>query len=233
MLKADSDSELLSVLADIDISVPGSKSRTAKYKEQHAIAYLLSTLLGKDRISYPLNLIKREGPDFLLTSNGVQIGIEHTEAVPENEAHKDALRKKGNGPDAYFIQLHHPGERKKSKKELTAEIKANPLGDGWRGDKPEREWAGAIIHFIDKKVKSMHKDGFERFEQNWLLIYDNWIPRPNLYKAVSFLQERVIEQKALCKFERLYVLNDRYLCEFNCELNHVPIEIFDINDLWV
>lgn len=159
----------------------------------------------------------------------MQVGIEHTEAVPQNEAHKDALRERGNGPDKHFIELHDYDEPKKSQKELIMEIEADALGDGWPGDLAERKLADAIIHFIDKKVEVMQNEEFEKFEQNWLLIYDNWLPATvDRHKAVHLVQERIIEQKTRQEFERIYVITDQFLCEFD----HARIRMFDTNDLW-
>jgi hypothetical protein len=72
------------------------------------------------------------------------IGIEHTEAVPQNEAHTSFLREQGNGSDAFFISHALPGEPRKSKQQLLEEIALDGPGDGWAGDSPEREWADAM-----------------------------------------------------------------------------------------
>ena len=58
------DSELLKVLAEIDISVPRrSEGRTKDHTERYAIAHLLSALVGKDRISpeIPINYAILQG----------------------------------------------------------------------------------------------------------------------------------------------------------------------------
>jgi hypothetical protein len=230
MLQAYSYSELLRVLAEIDISVPRrSEGRTKEHTERYAIAHLLSALVGKDRISYPLCLIQRERPDFLLTLDTEQIGIEHTEAVPQNEAHRTVLREKGNGPDVFFISHHQPGEPKKSAKELIEEIEANHAGDGWAGDSVEREWADAMFHFIKQKVATLRKDEFERFEQDWLLIYDNWsLPALDRRKATPFLHKLVNEREVLHEVARIYIITGQYLCQ----VASAGIQLFDINDLW-
>ena len=215
MLQAFSDSELLRVLGEIDISVPRrSEGRTKEHTERYAVAHLLSALVGKDRISYPLCLIQRERPDFLLTLCAEQIGIEHTEAVPQNEAHRTVLREKENGPDVYFISHHQRGEPKKFAKELIEEIEANQAGAGWAGDSVEREWADAMFHFIEQKVATLLKKGFERFEQDWLLIYDNWsLPALDRHKAAFFLQKLVNESEVPHEFARIYIITGQYLCE--------------------
>jgi len=186
-------------------------------------------LAGKGRISYPLCLTKRERPDFLLTLDTKQIGIEHTEAVSQNEAHETVLREKGEGPDVYFISHHHPGEPKKTAKELKEEIEANDDGKAWCGDSVEREWAEAMFHFIEKKVATLLKDGFERFEKDWLLIYDNWsLPALDRHKAAPFLLNLVTENKVLHEFDPIYIITGQYLCE----VASTGIQFYDINDLW-
>ncbi|HLA04869.1 MAG TPA: hypothetical protein VJZ16_02685 [Syntrophales bacterium] len=230
MLQAYSDSELLIVLAEIDVSVPKrSKGRTKDHSERYAIAHLLSALVGKDRLSYPICLIRRERPDFLLTLDTAQIGIEHTEAVPQNEAHRTVLREQGNGPDVFFISHHRPGETKKSAKKLVEEIEVNQAGDGWVSDSVETEWADAMSHFMKQKLATLQKEGFERFEQDWLLIYDNWpLPALDRRKAANFLQTLVNESAVLKEFARIYIITGKFILEISNE----RIQLFEINDLW-
>lgn len=230
MLQAHNDSELLKVLAETDISVPRrSEGRTKTQMERYAIAHLFSACVGKDLFSYPLSLIQRERPDFLLTTATCQIGIEHTEAVPQNEAHKTALREKGNGPKEYFISQHQPGEPKKYPNELMKEIEAIRAGGGWVGDSVEREWAEAMFHFIEQKVAKLLNDGFERFDKDWLLIYDNWsLPAPERHKAAPILLKLVTESGDLEEFERIFIITGKYICE----IASAGKQLYDINDLW-
>lgn len=230
MLQAYSDSDLLSALSDIDVSVPRrSEGRTKEHTERYAIAHLLSTLSRNGVLAYPLCLVRRERPDFLLTLGTMQIGIEHTEAVPQNEAHKTVLREKVNGPDVFFISHHQAGERKKSTKELVGEIETNQAGDGWAGDSVEREWASAMFHFIEQKVATLRKDGFTKFEQNWLLIYDNWpLPAVDRHNAADFLQQLIDESSILNEFARIDIITGKYVLNVSNEHS----ELYEINDLW-
>ena len=230
MLVANNKSELESALRSIDISVPRrSEGRTKEHTERYAIAHMLSALLGKGQLSYPLELIQRERPDFLLEANGVQIGIEHTEAVPQNEAHKTVLRDKVDGPEVHFISHHQPGEPKKPAKELIEEIQVNHSGPGWAGDSIEREWSEAMLHFVKGKIETLAKEGFEKFKQNWLLIYDNWsLPALDREKAAQFLLPKIIESNCFDNFDSVYIITGNLVCEFS---NTVIVE-HEINDLW-
>src|SRR3989344_3455149 len=118
MLKANDDFDLVSALQKIDIRVPGrTEGRTKEHTERYAVAHLLNTLLKSHRIQYPFSLAHRDRPDFLLSMGDHQIGIEHTEAVPQNEAHKMALREKGYGFSVYNVAHVALGEEKRTAKE--------------------------------------------------------------------------------------------------------------------
>lgn len=230
MLVANNETELESVLRSIDISVPRrSGGRTKEHAERYAIAHMLSALMGKSQLSYPLELIQRERPDFLLKANGIEVGIEHTEAVPQNEAHKTALRDKVDGPEVHFISHNQPGEPKKTAKELIEEIQANHSGSGWAGDSVEREWSEAMHHFVKGKMETFEKEGFEKFKQNWLLIYDNWsLPALDREKAAQFLLPKLIESDSFNSFGIVYIITGDLVCEFSI----TGIVQHHTNELW-
>ena len=86
-----------------------------------------------------------------------------------------------------------------------------------------------MFHFIEQKVTKLRKDGFDRFEQDWLLIYDNWsLPALDRRKAAPFLYKLVNERAVLHEFTRIYIITGQYLCE----VASAGIQLFDINDLW-
>jgi hypothetical protein len=230
MLIANNETELESLLKSIDIFVPRrSEGRTKEHTERYAIAHMLSALLGKAHLSYPLELIQRERPDFLLKSNGLEIGIEHTEAVPQNEAHETVLRDKVGGPEMYFISRHQPGESKKSAKELIKEIQANHSGPGWEGDSVEREWSDAMLHFVKGKIEILSKAGFEKFKHNWLLMYDNWsLPALDREKAAQFLLSKLTESNCLGIFGSVFIITGDRICEFS----NAGMVQHEINNLW-
>jgi len=79
---------LLSVLSRVDISVPGrSKGRKTKHTEIWMICHLLSTLAHNERLSYPVSVVHRDRPDFLVRNGNREIGVEATEGItPELQA---------------------------------------------------------------------------------------------------------------------------------------------------
>lgn len=184
ILRANTPAELKSRLAGLDIDVPArSEGRRNHHAERYCIAHLLATL-PIERLSFPLALTHSDKPDFLLAMPDGDVGIEHTEAVPENVARAEFLREKGLGPDVYFTPHVVPGESRKTAAELRSEIEANAPGTGWVGDSPQRQWATAMAHCIKEKLPKATADGFVRYPANWLIVYDNWLlPAVNYAKA--------------------------------------------------
>lgn len=230
MLVANNEAELESMLRRINTSVPRrSEGRTTEQVERYAVAHMLSALLGKGQLSYPLELIQRERPDFLLKANGLEIGIEHTEAVSQNEAQQSFLRDKIGSPRAYPISRHQPGERIKTRKELIKEIKTNHFRTGWAGDSVERGWSDAMPHFVERKIKSFTNEYFEKFAQNWLLIYDNWsLPALDIEGAEKFLLQKLSQSNCFDSFGSVYIITLHFVCEFSSP----GATRYEINDLW-
>jgi hypothetical protein len=215
LLCADSMQELRVSLAQIDINVPErSEGRRNSHVERYCIAHLLASLPGKN-FSFPLTLTHTDRPDFVLSMPGVDWGIEHTEAIPENVARAEHLRGKGLGPDVYFTPHAIPGESRKTVAELRAQTENDDAGDGWEGDSAEQEWAAAMAHHIKEKKIKASAEGFTLHDCNWLLIYDNWpLPGVDILKAASLLNQLLEELDAFNVFDKIYVLNDSRLCEF-------------------
>lgn len=216
ILQADTPAELKTKLAALDIEVPArAEGRRSSQVERYCIAHLLATLPA-ERLSFPLTLTHRDRPDFLLAMpDGSDVGIEHTEAVPENVAHAQVLRGKGAGPDVYFIPHAAPGEPRKTAAELRSEIEVDASGGAWVGDSPEREWAAAISHYAKGKLPKATADGFVRYRANWLIVYDNWpLPSVDYAKAANYLAPLLREMGAYTVFDAIFVHDDSYMCEF-------------------
>jgi hypothetical protein len=220
MIEAETTEDLKRVLAAIDVTVPlRSEGRTKEHVERYAAVRLLATI-APGRLEFPLRLTHRnppeDRPDFLLEMGARSIGIEHTESVPQNEAHTSFLREQGNGPDTFFISHALPGEPRKSKHQLLEEIASDDPGDGWAGDSPEREWADAMALSISAKLTGLIKPGFQLFRENWLLIYDNWpLPHVDPEHAAEILFATLQQGVALNSFDCIFVVNDHNLWEFS------------------
>lgn len=205
---------LASALRAANVTVPGrANGRTHNQVEIYSLIRVLASR-PYCLSDFPLKLLKRERPDFLLSANEVAIGIEHTEAVPQNAAKEASLRGRGIGPEAYYVRPAAIGERAKGSKEIRAEIEADKMGEGWIGDSAERSWVEAMIHFVSNKIRSARSPDYARFDRTWLVIYDNW-PAPilNHAKAVPLLIAELAKLATWSVFERVFILDESVLLE--------------------
>ena len=174
MLAAKNSQELMKSLASIDISVPArTAGRTSEHTERYSVCRLLSTLSKSNHVSYPLSLKKRERPDYLLHCNGTDIGIEITEATSQDYCEYVAAAEKDS--TVTFLEPGHfrHGSRvsRNMKNQLLKQTKLT--SPGWAGDEVEKEWLNYVKDAILQKTAKAQKPEFEKFNENWLLVYDN------------------------------------------------------------
>ena len=220
LVEANSADDLRVRLTGIDIEVPPRhEGRTTPQVERYDMVHLLATL-PSHRWTYPLTVTHGDRPDFLLVDgDGRQIALECVEAVPENEAKKAFLRGRGHGPEMHFIGHAEPGEPRRSTKRLLKEIEADDAGDGWAGDSVEREWANAVAHFATEKARSVRKDGYERGDETWLLMYDNWpLPHVKPETAASYFVAHPAVAEIFGSFGRVFVMDGQGVWEFSAGL---------------
>jgi hypothetical protein len=230
LFEASASSELEEALARTSIAVPKrTTGRSKEHLERYSVAQLISALMIANRIIYPVRLVHRDRPDFMLSMGSRRIGIEHTEAVSQNEAHKAVLRQRGFGPGTWFISRSSPNEPKKRYKKLIQEIEANDPGDGWEGNSPEIEWASVMLYFLRHKLNAMKKDGYHRFDEDWLIIYDNWdLPAPEVREAAPIFFKAVQQLGASQEFQHVFIMSDRLFCE----VSTAGYNVYGTNDLW-
>lgn len=216
ILFATNVDEFKNALTTIDIRVPArTQGRKKEQTERYDISHLMASL-PYEEMSYPLKLNHKERPDFFLTMENREIGIEVTEAVPENRVRASIFREKGLGPQVHFLQKHRPGESRLSKNEILSEINQGRAGAPWVGNEVEVKWAEVMLHFIKRKVKRLNQPGFTKHKENWLLIYNNW-PLPGLHheEASSLLKNSCGVEGLLSEFNRIFVLDSKFLCEIS------------------
>jgi len=222
IVEAERVDQISSRLRAANVSVPGRAS--GRHKEQVEV-YSLVRVLGSRPYAltdFPLKLIKRERPDFLLTLDGTQIGIEHTEAITRNAAKEAFLRDGGAGPAVHFVRPPSLTEPAKSSQELRAEIAADKGGPGWVGDSVESGWVAAMKFFVMKKFQLLQKEGYPRFERTWLVIYDNWTaPILNLMTALPLLRASLDSLATWSLFDRVFILDENELIEIDSSTIHV------------
>jgi len=240
-LRAKNKPTLLRILRSIDIEGPLlSGSLNKEYTESYAMAHLLSSLVEKcDRLIFPLKVVHRTDrggkPDFLLTLNEKNIGIEHTDARSMNETRKDVLRRKEKiGPPTYLMTHAEPNEPRRNANQLRKEIESNARDAGWGDqDRTDQDWSRVMLCFIDKKVRKLQAPDFSRFDEDWLLIRDAWrFPSVNLQNATKHLFSKIKNQGINLEFHRVFIIScsDRGPV---CEIAESGFRLHPRNDLWL
>jgi len=224
--------QLHQALARIDISVPGRiDGRTTEHTEIWTICRLLSTLGSASELNYPISLVHRDRPDFLLRQRKVNCGIEVTEAISTDFAAFCAFADR-EYPDAnYDISNFRWGSRKLSVDEMRGLLTGRDRGsDGWSGDVPEMEWARYVESIVSAKIRKFSDSNFEKFDRNWLAIYDNLpLAYLNLESAISHLSpylENYWSQGLV--FDQLLIEHGPVIAK----LTRDDIEYLELDDLW-
>jgi hypothetical protein len=179
--------DLLKQLSTIDISVPlRSEGRTKEHCERWSICRWLSTYPS---LNFPLILMHRDKPDFYLRTGKQEIGIEHTEAIPEDYAHATVVSERRNDNSVVDMSLFKWGQKREAKEIYEIASRTKLTVPGWDDDAPEYEWASAIYEIAKNKTVLLVKDEFVKYPINYLLIYDN-LPLPYIDhpKASSILR---------------------------------------------
>lgn len=232
LINAAGDDDLIRKLQGWDISVGDQNERPiSEQKEIWIVFHTLATLIKEDFFGCPVTVTKRERPDFLLTMPKERIGIEVTAASHNGFEELKAIADKNTNDNLLDIGHFKYDSPKLSKKQKHAILdQENISSSGWVGNAPEREWAQFISDRIQIKLKKLESPTFEKFERNFLVVYDN-LPLPNvdLDEALQILIPNVHECWRLpIHFEEICVLSDRsFVRIFEAEYR-----IFAVNDLW-
>lgn len=239
--KAENKATLLDILRSIDIESPlKNNHRENNATERYAIAHLLSSLAAEDDLlTFPLQLVHRnppeDKPDFLLSTDGKKIGIEHTDARPENETRKDVFRNsEGTGHLAHFVTPVEPDEPRRCAEQLRKEIELNDPEEGWGDqDDTDRKWADTMLHFIGKKEHKLEAPEFSRYDEDWLLIRDAWpFPSVNAENATKYLFSQILKRNIKLEFHHVFTIScsDRGPV---CEVAESCYHLHPRSDLWL
>ena len=232
-LAARTPDELLTQLAAIDITVPlRTEGRTTSHCERYLAARLLSTLAGTDEISFPLEIVHQEKPDFALTFGGRTVGMECTEAVSNEWAQIDAIRERDFPESTIMLPMFKPGSKTFSIEARIAIAKGQKAGPPWVGKMAERQWAEAQAHFIGEKTTKLRAGNYSAFAEAWLVVQDEW--RVPVYRledrreAAQMCAEMIQPLLTEPSFARIYISN----CTWLVRLAPGPVELRAIRNLW-
>lgn len=230
-IKANNNEELLSVLRNIDIRVPPrNEGRTTEHCETWSICRLLATLVKHSKIGFPMQLTKRERPDFLLKSEGRYIGIEVTEAVNPEYAKAATLPEADAEGAIIDPSLFKWGTPQRNLHDLRSIVSRKKLtGPGWEGNSVESEYADAILHVITVKTEKLQAQDFEKFTDNWLAVYCNiTLPALELELANLYFVERAVNYWSESGFSKVFVEEGDAIISYSSD----RAEVMELENLW-
>ena len=229
--EAQSEYELLSVLSEADISVlPRGAGRTNDQIEKWVMFRALSTLCANGLLEYPLRLIKRESPDFLLVCADKAIGCEITEAVNGEYLKAKSLPEANKERSIVDASKFKWGTPKRSLDDLRKIASKDILtGPGWTGNSVEVEFAKLVFDVTIRKTTTLNKTGFNNFPSNYLLIYCNQpLPILDIVEGSSICHKQLASYWSDITFDQILVEKGNNIVVFTS----THYRVYKSNNLW-
>ncbi|KOO59219.1 hypothetical protein WH43_04345 [Rheinheimera sp. KL1] len=172
--RAITEIELIQHIADLAIDVaPRGKGRTKDQCEQWQIHHMLLGFNKAGLLSLPLELKKRERPDFFVQNGLVSQGIELTEIINQDYARAISLPEAKGEQSVVDPALFKWGQTGRSLDELRVIAKRQKLiGPAWMGNRVEIDFARSVVDTVESKHKKFAA-GFTKYDENILLAYHN------------------------------------------------------------
>lgn len=214
---AASLSELLDNLRARDVRVPRrTEGRTTELSETWITCRFLATAVGAGLLGFPLRVEPGERPDLVVTMRSGRVGIEITEAVPEDGARVAAYSEHKGTNEFRFIPRYRVNDPRRSRAEVDEIARGKARILPRMGNSVERDWVEAMLYLVARKAESFAKPGFKEHPSNWLLVYDNWTGTAGLDEkmAMERLDEQIFAHAPKNPFDRVSVLRPRTLFEF-------------------
>jgi len=175
--KTDFQKSLSQIRDDVGSRISG---RNQEEKENWVIKrYFLLLSQAEDILAYPIKVLKRESPDYHVTLENEDYGIEVTEST--SEYFQALLMESARCPEL----VHEPDKIRYGQtythQELLRMLRppdAPLTGPGWMGLQAERDAASWARDAVEKKLSKIRLWRQEQAQETRLLLYDNcpaWI----------------------------------------------------------
>ena len=173
--------------------------------EERQYAKLLLSALELQAVSVEV----ADKPDIRMVINGSRIGLEVTDATPEEYRRgKHALKASGNRECISTEHWQHRVERRATNK--LVDEGGNIDGPWVNSHDSFNNWASRIEERIQEKIRAFAHPDFQRFDENWLLIGDllhsEITHEPDLIEARRFFQTLVSTFRPSLFFDRTFIL---------------------------
>jgi hypothetical protein len=211
----------------IDVFVPlRNQGRKSEHTERYSIVSFLKNFINEDLFNFPFTLTHRDKPDFSIESYNEKIGIEFTESVPEQLARASSLLEKHFSGYAKlepeFFGWDAPDRTNDEILEILSKSQKQLIGQGFNGNSVEEKWIEGIVGCLINKTTKLTRPDFEKFDKNWLLIYDNqtriFLDREYVQMKLKPILKEYWEKDKELKFDKIFFESGKYFYQLdqNC-----------------
>jgi hypothetical protein len=174
-LVANNARQLVEQLGALDITVPlVSEGRTKEHRERYTMARFLAAVAESDLISYPIEIVQGDKPDFTLYFCGSTVGAECVEAVPQELYEIEALRERLYPDVVNFGHHFTPGKSVFTHQEKHEIARGESTGTVWMPESSRKNWTEALTHFVQQKRTKAVNGNYGSHASLWLLVHDEW-----------------------------------------------------------
>lgn len=177
---AQGESDLRAKFGTLGISVPDRTQPKDQFAEElYCLRRYLFPLADGDLLKFPIEIAKRETPDFILASEDrTNAGLEVTKAT-RKEFEADLTRFHRQRQTRNYVSDLASGTM------LLSEL-------GWAGNAPETEWVKYVLASIADKLNDISSYSVPDCD---LLIYDNApLPAPDLTTVAEAVRLRFVKE---------------------------------------
>ena len=231
MFQVLTKSELTTALASIESGVkPRGEGRRSEQTELWSIKRALGSLSEHNELTYPVEIQKRERPDFELRMAKETVGVEVSEIVDCQLAHTQTIKIDNSCFAILDRSLFRLGGKKYSRDELVEIASQTSLtGPGWNGLSVEIELAKGVRTWTERKIEKLNSDGFSRYPRNWLLLYNNLqLPHIHYDEVIPLIQENLKKFWGTGGFNQILLdTSDQLIIFTHSSVKILPIEKID------
>lgn len=186
--------------------------------ENFALSLFLIVGIVRAKLSLPINVVRRQSPDFLLTHGDKQetIGLEHTTGTTEKYKMDEKIF--DEYPEGSLLELpeYSPRRQLPKKSRIAMRRPGEKLqSPGWGDYEMEKDWTEVMSNAIEKKTRTLNKEHYARFRNNELIVEDtsHVSSQKRLPKSISMLREnRFCETVGrLAVFDKVHIVTEGIL----------------------
>ncbi len=215
-LSAFSPQELREKLSRVPIRAKGKKGkRTNEVIERHHMYRFLSTIADENLLTYPLEVVKQERPDYRIECEGKTVGVEISYLTnPHYQRANDYKRRAYPDNPVPLLGTWFPNPQEKMSTDTMRAIVAasqNPNGHKRVPEhcSDEERWRTLILNRLEEKTKKLVD--YDRSDENWLLLDDDLSnPQPTFDvadEAINALFKEYYADVARLLFDQVLIVS--------------------------